>query len=227
MKDAPPGFTLSGNSVPANEDQVRLTLTAPPMVTNEPFNLALEGFARIGEQPVIHPAIPAENRMQAFAYWHLVPSKELEVTLVNRGQTRVALTILDPACVNIPAGGTAAVRVRIPGPAFTNNFQLEVDAPPDGISIENVSATGMPKRRSRCAATPPKSNRARKATSLSTSLTGGPGNPTAPAPPRVETRSPPSSALSPPSPLPLPPLSCHPSDLSSLDPDLSMKRLVE
>ena len=47
LKDAPPGFALSGSTVPANEDQVRLTLTAPPMVTNEPFNLAVEGFARI------------------------------------------------------------------------------------------------------------------------------------------------------------------------------------
>jgi hypothetical protein len=142
LQDAPAGFTLSGTTVPANEDQVRLTLTAPPMVTNEPFNLAVEGFARIGEQPVLHAAIPAENRMQAFAYWHLVPSKQLEVTLVNRGQTRVALTILDPACVNIPAGGTAVVRVRIPGPAFTNNFDLELDAPPDGISLEKISAAG-------------------------------------------------------------------------------------
>ena len=39
--------------------------------------------------------------------------------------------------------GTYMVRVRIPGPAFTNNFDLELDAPPDGISIENISAAGM------------------------------------------------------------------------------------
>ena len=45
--------------------------------------------------------------------------------------------------MSIPAGGTAAVRVRIPGPAFTNNFELELDAPPDGISIQSVSAAGM------------------------------------------------------------------------------------
>ena len=30
LKDAPAGFTLSGGTVPANQDQVRLTLTAPP-----------------------------------------------------------------------------------------------------------------------------------------------------------------------------------------------------
>jgi hypothetical protein len=32
--------------------------------------------------------------------------------------------------------------VRTPGVAFTNNFQLELNAPPEGISIEDVSSVG-------------------------------------------------------------------------------------
>jgi hypothetical protein len=80
--------------------------------------------------------------MQAFAYWHLVPSKDLEVTLSNRGQFRLPLTILAPASVKIPAGGTAGVKVRTPGVQFTNNFQLELSDPPDGITIQTISAVG-------------------------------------------------------------------------------------
>jgi hypothetical protein len=34
------------------------------------------------------------------------------------------------------------VKVRTPSPAFTNNFQLELNAPPEGISIDSVSAAG-------------------------------------------------------------------------------------
>ena len=41
--------------------------------------------------------------------------------------------------MKIPAGGTAEVRVKTPASAFTNNFQLELNEPPDGISIASVS----------------------------------------------------------------------------------------
>jgi len=32
--------------------------------------------------------------------------------------------------------------VRTPGNQFTNNFQLELNAPPDGVAIESVSSVG-------------------------------------------------------------------------------------
>jgi hypothetical protein len=139
LKDAPAGFTLSGGTVPANQNQVRLTLMAPTLSAKAPFKLAVEGHALIQEQEVVRPAIPAEDMMQAFAYRHLVPSKELAVSFLNRPQFRFALQILDPTPVKIPAGGTAEVRVRTPGRAATNNFQLELNEPPDGISIASVA----------------------------------------------------------------------------------------
>jgi hypothetical protein len=142
LKDAPAGFSLSGNKVPAGQDQVRLSLAAPGRPDSAVFKLSLEGRALIQEQEVVHPAVPAEDMMQAFAYRHLVPSQELEVTLVGRGQVRVPLTIINPTTVRIPAGGTTAVKVRTPSAAFTNNFQLELIAPPEGISIDSVSTVG-------------------------------------------------------------------------------------
>jgi hypothetical protein len=139
LKDAPPGFTLSGGTVLANQNQVRLTLTAPALPSRQIFNLAVEGRALIQEHEVIRPGVPAQDMMQAFAYWHLVPSQELEVSVLDRPQFRRSLSLLDPTPVKIPAGGTAQVRVRTPGPAFTTNFQLELNEPPDGISIASVS----------------------------------------------------------------------------------------
>ena len=117
-------------------------MTGPAQTDSGVFNLAVDGRARIGEQSVVHRAVPAENMMQAFAYWHLVPEQDLSVSVMNRGQFRVALKLLDPASVKIPAGGTAGVKVRTPGNQFTNNFQLELSAPPDGITIENITAIG-------------------------------------------------------------------------------------
>jgi hypothetical protein len=139
LQDAPPGFTLSGGTVPANENQVRLTLMAPPLSGKQVFNLGLEGHALIQEHEVVRPGVPAQDMMQAFAYWHLVPSQELEVSVLDRPQLRRSLYLLDPTPVKIPAGGTAQVRVKTPGRAFTNNFQLELNEPPDGISMGSVS----------------------------------------------------------------------------------------
>jgi len=139
LKDAPAGFTLSGNTVPANQNQVRLTLMAPTHPARTSLKLSVEGHALIQEQEVVRPAVPAEDMMQAFAYRHLVPSQDLEVSCLDRPQLRFALKILDPTPVKIPAGGTAEVRVRTPARASPDIFQFELNGPPDGISIANVA----------------------------------------------------------------------------------------
>ena len=89
LKDAPRGFKLSGGKVPANQDQVRLMLTVPPMPSEEPISLRLEGHAIIQGREVVHPAVPAEDMMQAFFYRHLVPAKDLKVAILPRGKPKM------------------------------------------------------------------------------------------------------------------------------------------
>jgi hypothetical protein len=142
LKGAPAGFKLNGGPVPTNQDQVRLSLMAPAAADPGVLELGVEGHALIHGEDVVRAAVPAEDMMQAFAYRHLVPSQELEVSILDRPALRIALQIIGPASVKIPAGGSAGVKVRTPGVAFTNNYQLELNAPPEGISIENVSSVG-------------------------------------------------------------------------------------
>ena len=139
LQDAPSGFKLTGAKVPANADQVRLTLQAPPTPTGAPVHLSLEGRAFVQGRPLVHPAVPAEDMMQAFAYRHLVPSKELEVAVSGRFMNRLPLKILSDMPVKIPAGGTAWVRVGAPSSAFANRFRLELNEPPEGIALGKVS----------------------------------------------------------------------------------------
>ena len=139
LKDAPTGFALSGAKVPAGQDEVRVTLSAPPRPTTEPLKLSLEGSALIEGKRVIHPAVPAEDMMQAFAYRHLVPAHEMDVAVFGRFMGRGGLTILGSTPVKIPAGGTAHVLVGTPGGAFGNRFQLELNEPPEGITLAKVS----------------------------------------------------------------------------------------
>jgi hypothetical protein len=141
LADAPKGFRLTGAKVAANQDQVRLTLQAPPAATDDPVRLVVQGRAFVQGQPVVHLAVPAEDMMQAFAYRHLVPAKELDVLVSGRFMNRAPLKILSATPVKIPAGGSASVRVSAPGPALANRFRLELSQPPEGISLGKVSLT--------------------------------------------------------------------------------------
>ena len=89
LKDAPRGFKLSGGKLPANQDQVRLTLTVPTTPSDEAISLRLEGRAIIQGREVVHPAVPAEDMMQAFFYRHLVPAKDLKVAILPRGKPKM------------------------------------------------------------------------------------------------------------------------------------------
>jgi hypothetical protein len=139
LKDAPDGFTLGGAKVPAGQDQVRLTLSAPARPTVEPIKLSFDGKATIEGKPVIHPAVPAEDMMQAFAYRHLVPAREMDVAVSGRFMGRGGLKILGATPVKIPAGGTAHVLLGTPGGGFGNRFKLELSEPPEGITLAKVS----------------------------------------------------------------------------------------
>ena len=139
LKGAPAGFSLGGALVPANQDEVRITLVAPPMLLKEPVHLTVEGRAKIGGEQVVHEAVPAEDMMQAFAYRHLVPSRELDLTVPTILAARGPVRVFTATPIKIPAGGTARVQVGL----FLNNprgqVHLELDNAPDGITLQSVS----------------------------------------------------------------------------------------
>jgi hypothetical protein len=152
LKDAPSGYTLSGARVPAGQDKVRFTITAPSSSSDTPVTLHLEGRAAIQGREVSRPVVPAEDMMQAFAYRHLVPAKELQVAtaglpaIMGRFASKaptISPKILSSTPVKIPAGGTARVRVGMPTTMFFGSLELELSEAPSGIAIEKTSAADM------------------------------------------------------------------------------------
>jgi hypothetical protein len=136
LKDAPPGFALSGARIPAGQDQAKITLTVPRTPEEKPVNLAIEGQAMIQGQQVVRPAEPAENMIQAFEYRHLVPAQEFKVVVLERVAPR--LTVLTAAPLKIPAGGTARVQIAVPKWLGPDKLQLSL-SPPPGITMAGVS----------------------------------------------------------------------------------------
>jgi len=138
LKAAPPGFVLSGGRLPAGQDQVKCTVTAPWLAPDEPIRLEIEGRATIAGREVVHAAVPADDWMQAFFYRHLVPAQELRVA-VTRGFGRGGVKLLSPVPVKIPVGGTAVVRIDAPTRAFTEQVRLELSDPPEGIRLGRIA----------------------------------------------------------------------------------------
>ncbi len=78
LKDPPEGFsappvTLSGTQTVARLN-IRTTLSATP----KPVALSVVGTAKLGDQALVHEAVPAEDQMQAFLWRHLVPAQDLQ-----------------------------------------------------------------------------------------------------------------------------------------------------
>lgn len=139
LKNAPAGFSFGGAVIPAGQDQIPFTLSAPPMRRGEPVSIEIEGRAMSDGKEIIRAAVPAENMMQAFAYRHLVPADSLQVAVSGYGAQRGAVKIAGDAPVKIPAGGKARVRVSGIGPAFMERFSFELTEPPEGIALGKIA----------------------------------------------------------------------------------------
>lgn len=148
------GFELSGTLVPAGQDQVQLTLTAPPSTAGPgaapngrgnsplppPVDVTIQGRATINGKAVTHQAAPADEMTQAFFYKHLVVAEDLWINVLGRGATRVSSKILTPQPVRIAAGGSVQVRASMPPgyQAAFDSLQFQLSEPPDGVAIRDV-----------------------------------------------------------------------------------------
>ena len=139
LKDAPQGFVLSGGVIPAGQDKLRLTLTAPMGPLDLPVRLQLDGRATIEGREVHHTAVPAQDMMQAFAYHHLVTDTAWMVRVVGAGALRVLVHPASEKAVKVPAGGSTSLDVTV-APRVTGQIHLELNDPPEGIRIDGASA---------------------------------------------------------------------------------------
>jgi len=134
--DAPQGFRLTGGRIPEGVSSVRMTLTAPVRRPAAPLVLQLEGSASIGEHVVTRTAMPADDRMQAFLWRHLVPAQEWLVSVGRGGRKTPPVERLDAAPVRIPARRTVSVEFRVPGLSAATVLHARLDAAPPGIALD-------------------------------------------------------------------------------------------
>ena len=84
MKDAPEGFIASPITLAPGREFATFTIKTTLKDTDrKPVSLQIEGVAGTKEKPIIRLAVPAEDRMQAFLWRHLVPAQDLRVLVYD------------------------------------------------------------------------------------------------------------------------------------------------
>jgi hypothetical protein len=77
FKDLPEGFESGGATLAADAEVVSLAVKTSLTETEQPVKLTVVGSATIGDQEVVHQAVPTEDKMQAFLWRHLLPAEDL------------------------------------------------------------------------------------------------------------------------------------------------------
>jgi len=139
LSAGPEGFVLSGGRIPAGCDSVSATLTFPETVkVGTPQPVEITGTAEIAGSQVSRKAVPADDRLQAFIYHHLVPAPEL---LAYSPPDRSPKKPLQASAqiVKIPPQSAGSAKVFLPPALEKNRVRAELKNPPEGIWIEKVS----------------------------------------------------------------------------------------
>jgi hypothetical protein len=83
FKDLPEGLQSSGATLAAGKESVGLSLKTSLTETDGPCKLNVVGSATVGDRELVHGAVPAEDRMQAFLWRHLSPADDLPALVYN------------------------------------------------------------------------------------------------------------------------------------------------
>ena len=81
--DLPKGLESPGVTLAAKRDATRLTLKTSLTEMEKPVNLTVVGTAKVAGRQIVREAVPAEDRMQAFLWRHLLPAEDLPVLVYN------------------------------------------------------------------------------------------------------------------------------------------------
>jgi hypothetical protein len=113
VEDLPDGFSASQGFIPAGQNEGRLTITAPAGGKPEIVAPVITGIAKIGEDSVLRRAESAESMMQAFAYTHVLPTRQLFLAVVPATAYTIAACVPDGEVLDVKPGTETPIQVRI------------------------------------------------------------------------------------------------------------------
>jgi len=145
----PEGYVAKPTTIAPGQEKTVLTVTAPtdakpgtvltPTVTGT-ARILIDSTNPPGREVEIHPALPAETLMQAFAYTQVLPTQELLIA-VTQSQTFVLAWAQPQAkVVEVPRGGQVELKVKVTREqGVVGPVGLKAVGLPGGIIVKYVS----------------------------------------------------------------------------------------
>jgi hypothetical protein len=85
INNLPKGLESPGATLAAKKEVTRLAVKTTLTAMEKPVHLTVVGTAKVGDREIVHEAVPAEDRMQAFLWRHLLPAEDLPALVYNPG----------------------------------------------------------------------------------------------------------------------------------------------
>ncbi len=143
LVDAPEEYSLSGATIPAGVDKVRLTLHLPARMKEDAVQtLRMAGQAKIDGRDVERLAEPADDQMQAFIYHHLVCVDQWTFNIRKRRYGGPTWTPKTKLPVTLQPGQKVEYVLQADRIPPNGKFQIRLDNPPEGISLAGVKIDG-------------------------------------------------------------------------------------
>jgi hypothetical protein len=109
----PKGFLASEATIPANQAEGRLTITAPAGFAPGVVAPVVTGIATIGKDSVLRRAESAETMMQAFAYNHILPTKQLFLAVVPGTAYTLESNVPEGKVIEVKPGTDTPITIKI------------------------------------------------------------------------------------------------------------------
>jgi hypothetical protein len=111
VRGLPSGFVASPAVLGPKQEQVLLTSAAPVGAQVATFSPTVIGTANLNGAPVTRTAVPAEAVMQAFAYTHHVPAREMLLSVVEFDTFALEFESAPRAPIELKPGGSVELVV--------------------------------------------------------------------------------------------------------------------
>ena len=146
VNNLPKGYTIGGNIIPPGEDETLVTISAPATAKQSIIRPIVLGRADVNkrvqpEKIITHTAQAVDRQMQAFIYYHYVPSDEVLLSVMD-GRIPIRLSIVNEGgkILELPRNGAAQVTVRVKRLGKTKGpVQISADSLPKNIKVRKAT----------------------------------------------------------------------------------------
>jgi hypothetical protein len=113
VEGLPAGFEASEALIPAGQAEGRLTITAPPDAPLGILSPTVTGSATVGKDTVVRKAEAAEALMQAFAYTHILPTKQLFLAVIPPAAFTLAADVAPGRVIEVKQDSDTPIAIKI------------------------------------------------------------------------------------------------------------------